>query len=46
MSQPLSLSDGCAASRQRLIGKAETEEDDPQIRLCYHLGVEPGLIDK
>jgi hypothetical protein len=33
MSQPASLSDGCAAPCQCLVGKAETEKDNPQVRL-------------
>jgi len=43
MSQLPSLGDGCVAPRQCLVRKAETEKDDPQIPLCYHLGVASGL---
>jgi hypothetical protein len=46
MSQPPSLSDGCIASRQRLVRKAETEKDDPQIPLCNDLWVASGLLAK
>ena len=46
MSQPPCLGDGCIGPDQCLIRKAETEKDDAQIRLCYHLGVASGLRAK
>ena len=46
MSQAPSLSDCRVALCQCLVGKAETENDCPQIRLRDHLGVDSGLIDK
>ena len=46
MSQPASLGDSSVALRQCLVGEAETEKDIPQIRLRYHLGVDPGLMGK
>jgi len=43
MRQPPSLTDGCIAPRQRLVWKAQTEQDETQIPLCYDLGVASGL---
>src|SRR5215831_7339426 len=46
MSQPQRLGDGGIAPCQCLVRIAETEKDNPQIHLCEHLGVNPGLMDK
>ena len=46
MSQPPSFCDRCGAPCQRLIGKAETEEDDAQNSLRHYLETEPGLMSK
>jgi len=46
MSEPPCLGDGCIGPDQCLIRKAETEKNDAQIRLCYHLGVASGLRAK
>ena len=43
MSQSPCLGDGCIGPDQCLIRKAETEKNDAQMRLCYHLGVASGL---
>ena len=46
MSQPPSLGDRCAAVCHCLIRKAETEQDNLQMRLRYHVQVGSGLICK
>ena len=46
MSQLPSLSNGRVALCQCLVGKAETEKDNPQEQLRVILGVDSGLIDK
>ena len=46
MSQPASLGDSSIALRQCLVREAETEKDIPQIRLRYHVGMDPGLMGK
>ena len=46
MSQPPSLGDCSAAVYHCLIRKAETEQDNRQMRLRYHVQVGSGLIRK
>ena len=46
MSQSLSFRDSCTAPYQRAIGIAETEEDIPQDRLRYYVGMQARLMDE
>ena len=46
MSQPVGLSDCCAAPCQCLVGKAEAEEDNSQKPLRQRSGVDSRLMDK
>jgi hypothetical protein len=46
MSQPPSLGDCCAAPSERLVGKAEARQDNPQKTQCRHVGVGSDLMQK